>query len=144
MKINLPSISVPTAPGAGFNAPSVADRIDSGPTIKKPTITVSSLSIGAGSGAGSGGGSGGGSKSIVAGAPGAFNPQAGDNPAVNALTTFGVAERIAAMESAKATASPINITVNTVTADANLPTFIVEQLQRYNLISGPVDVQIAV
>ena len=144
MKINLPSISVPTAPGAGFNAPSVADRIDSGPTIKKPTITVSSLSIGAGSGAGSGGGSGGGSKSIVAGAPGAFNLQAGDNPAVNALTTFGVAERIAAMESAKATASPINITVNTVTADANLPTFIVEQLQRYNLISGPVDVQIAV
>jgi hypothetical protein len=34
--------------------------------------------------------------------------------------------------------------VNTVTADSNLPTFIVEQLQRYNLISGPVDVQIAV
>jgi phage-related protein len=38
----------------------------------------------------------------------------------------------------------VNITVNTVTADANLPTLIVEALQTYNLYNGPVDVQIAV
>jgi len=37
----------------------------------------------------------------------------------------------------------VNITVNTVTADANLPNLIVEALQTYNLVSGPVDVQIA-
>jgi hypothetical protein len=55
-----------------------------------------------------------------------------------------MAERIAAMESSRGSQStPVNITVNTVTADANLPNLIVESLQRYNLISGPVDVQIA-
>ena len=36
-----------------------------------------------------------------------------------------------------------NITVNTVSADANLPNLIVEALQTYNLTSGPVDVTIA-
>jgi hypothetical protein len=39
--------------------------------------------------------------------------------------------------------SPINITVNTVSADANLPNLIVDALQQYNLIAGPIDVQIA-
>jgi len=38
----------------------------------------------------------------------------------------------------------VNITVNTVSADANLPTMIVEALQTYNLQSGPIDVAIAV
>ena len=37
-----------------------------------------------------------------------------------------------------------NITVNTVTADANLPTLIVEALQQYNLVNGPADFQIAI
>jgi hypothetical protein len=37
-----------------------------------------------------------------------------------------------------------NVTVNTVTADANLPNLVVEALQTYNLVSGPLDVQIAV
>lgn len=41
------------------------------------------------------------------------------------------------------TGGVVNITVNTVTADANLPTLIVEALQTYNLQNGPVDVQIA-
>ena len=39
--------------------------------------------------------------------------------------------------------SQINITVNTVSADANLPNLIVDALQQYNLIAGPIDVQIA-
>jgi hypothetical protein len=38
----------------------------------------------------------------------------------------------------------VNITVNTVTADANLPTLIVEALQQYNLVNGPADFQIAI
>ena len=38
----------------------------------------------------------------------------------------------------------VNITVNTVTADANLPNLIVEALQQYNLVSGPADFEIAV
>ena len=41
------------------------------------------------------------------------------------------------------TGGVVNITVNTVTADANLPTLIVEALQTYNLQNGPVDVEIA-
>lgn len=41
------------------------------------------------------------------------------------------------------TGGVVNITVNTVTADANLPTLIVEALQTYNLHNGPVDVEIA-
>ena len=137
--INLPSISAPTAPGATFNAPSLADRIDSGPTIKTPTISIPDLPTGGGSGGGSKSGG-----SRTGGGGGGGIGGGGDLVTIQAFTPFGVAERIAAMESAKATASPINITVNTVTADANLPTLIVEQLQRYNLISGPVDVQIAV
>jgi hypothetical protein len=38
----------------------------------------------------------------------------------------------------------VSITVNTVSADANLPNLIVEALQQYNLTSGPIDVAIAV
>ena len=38
----------------------------------------------------------------------------------------------------------VSITVNTVSADANLPNLIVDALQQYNLVSGPLDVQIAV
>jgi len=38
----------------------------------------------------------------------------------------------------------VNIVVNTVSADANLPNLIVEALQQYNLTSGPIDVAIAV
>lgn len=37
----------------------------------------------------------------------------------------------------------VNIVVNTVSADANLPNLIVDALQQYNLISGPIDVAIA-
>jgi hypothetical protein len=42
------------------------------------------------------------------------------------------------------TAQNINITVNTVTADENLPTVIVDALQRYNLIYGPAEIEIAI
>ncbi len=38
----------------------------------------------------------------------------------------------------------VNITVNTVTTDGEFPNKIVEALQTYNLVSGPLDVQIAV
>lgn len=37
----------------------------------------------------------------------------------------------------------VNITINTVTADSNLPNLIVDALQKYNLYSGPIEVQIA-
>jgi hypothetical protein len=40
--------------------------------------------------------------------------------------------------------SVVNVTINTVSADANLPTLIVEALQQYNLVNGPIDVAVAV
>ena len=138
ISINLPTISAPTTPGSTFNAPSLADRIDA-PKPSTGSGFGSGLGSGLGSGSGSGGSGGGGG-----GIGGGRDLVTIQNAEVGALTTFGVAERIAAMESGRTQAAPVNITVNTVTADSNLPTLIVEQLQRYNLISGPVDVQIAV
>ena len=138
ISINLPTISVPTTPGSTFNAPSLADRIDA----PKPS-TGSGFGSGLGSGLGGGGGSGG-SGGGGGGIGGGRDLVTIQNAEVGALTTFGVAERIAAMASGRTQAAPVNITVNTVTADSNLPTVIVEQLQRYNLISGPIDVQISV
>jgi phage-related protein len=139
MTINLPSISVPTATGSTFNAPSLADRID---VPKASTGSGLGSGLGGGLGGGSSGGGSSGKGSAKAGGMGIGTPFEGGF--ITPITTFGVAERIAAMESAKTSAAPINITVNTMTADSNTPMFIVEQLQRYNLISGPVDVQIAV
>jgi len=139
--INLPSISAPTSPGSSFDGPRLADRID----VPSPSIG-SGFGSGLGSGLGSGSGGRGGGGGGVGGGNG--NEMTIQSPFeggfITPITTIGMAERIAAMESGKAQAAPVNITVNTVTADSNLPTFIVEQLQRYNLISGPVDVQIAV
>ena len=40
--------------------------------------------------------------------------------------------------------SVVNVTINTVSTDANLPNLIVEALQQYNLVNGPIDVAIAV
>ncbi len=138
VNISLPSISGPSSPsGSSFNAPALADRLDTpsatigSPSLEMPTLTLPS--------AGGGGGGGGGTVGISIPDQTIFS-----TPQTSGLTTFGMAERIAAMESARASqAAPVNITVNTVTADANLPNLIVESLQRYNLISGPVDVQIA-
>jgi len=137
INISLPTISAPTAPGAtsgGFN-PINADRIASpaftgtSPGLALPELPASSGGSSAGKSR-SGGGS-----DIGTPFTGGFIPE---------ITTFGNAERIAAMESARAAASStVNITVNTVTADAELPNLIVESLQRYNLISGPLDISIA-
>lgn len=137
VSISLPSISAPSSPsGTGFDAPGRADRIDTPGTISTPGFTVPDVTL-----PGGGGGTGGGGGSVGIGIP---DQTIFSTPETSALTTFGMAERIAAMESARASqAAPVNITVNTVTADANLPNLIVESLQRYNLISGPVDVQIA-
>ena len=135
VSISLPTIS--TSSGGTFDAPKIADRLD---PMKTPALSLPSLDLSSVAGSSGSGGGGKETKSFereaaqFASASGTFQ----------GLTSFGNAERIAAMESSRETQSaPINITVNTVTADANLPNLIVESLQRYNLISGPLDVQIA-
>jgi hypothetical protein len=138
INISLPTISAPTAPGAsggGFN-PINADRIAS-PAFTGTSPGLALPGLPASSGGSSGGSNGDGRVSILP-VPDYRDPGTGDldNPFVR---------RIAAMESAQtAASSTVNITVNTVTADAELPNLIVESLQRNNLISGPLDISIAV
>jgi len=141
INISLPTISAPTAPGAtggGFN-PINADRIASPAfTGTSPGLALPELP------APSGGSSSGGSKvgGLTPAEIAAINTGNQGAP-VSSSFAYGNAERIADMLSRREmAASTVNITVNTVTADAGLPNLIVESLQRYNLISGPLDIQI--
>jgi hypothetical protein len=63
-------------------------------------------------------------------------------------TNFGISDEMlfgaTASDGQRQLPDTVNITVNTVTADANLPTLIVEALQQYNLVNGPADFQIAI
>ncbi len=133
VSIALPTIQAPR--GSGFNAPTLADRVHA-PSINAPELAIATPDL-ASAGGGKGGGAGAG---LTKGELADINA-AGGGPfasSVFANERSNLSDIIAARE-----AQAINITVNTVTADANLPNLIVESLQRYNLISGPVDVQIA-
>ena len=134
VSVSLPTINAPTVSGGAGSSFIPADRIAS-PAFNAPSVNLPAPEIPSG-----GGGSFGETGSNPAQIQAAIRASGGTT---SALTTFGMAERIAAMESSRANqAAPVNITVNTVTADANLPNLIVESLQRYNLISGPVDVNV--
>ncbi len=135
ISISLPTISAPSAGANTVTTPKLADRLPSPAFIPTPSgTTIPTISSGSGSGSSSGSGS------ISSGTfnldPAQFTPALTD---FQGITTTGIAERIAARD---ASASTVNITVNAVTADAGLPNLIVEQLQLYNLISGPVDVNV--
>ena len=56
---------------------------------------------------------------------------------------FGVIDGNVAFLDGLTGGTSVAITVNTVSADANLPNLIVDALQQYNLVSGPIDVTIA-
>ncbi len=140
VSVSLPTITAPTVSGGAGSSFTPADRLDP-PAFNAPSVNLPAPELPNGGGS-SGGGSRGGSRG---GGGGGGVGGGNDLVTIQGFTSFGVAERIAEMESARAAqAAPVNITVNTVTADANLPNLIVESLQRYNLISGPVDVQIAI
>ena len=98
------------------------------PTVVAPTI------------ASAGGGGGGGGRGV-----GGRASQSLDFSGTNfSITDEDFIAQQDAMEDARIRAGNVNITVNTVSADANLPTLIVDALQQYNLYNGPLDVQIAV
>ena len=142
ISIALTTITAPTAPTAssgGFN-PINADRIASPAFIgTSPGLAMPEISTPSGSGSSGGSKVGG----LTPAEKAAIN--AGNSGApVSSSFASGNAERIAEMLTARENAATtVNITVNTVTADAELPNLIVESLQRYNLISGPLDLQIA-
>ena len=139
VSVALPTITAPNVTSGAGSSFIPADRLPS-PAFNAPSVDIPAPALP------SGGSRGGGSRSGGGGGGGGGGVGGGnDLVTIQAFTSFGNAERIAAMESARdAQPAPINITVNTVTADANLPNLIVESLQRYNLISGPLDVQIAI
>ena len=129
--ITLPTITAPSSAGTTVTTPTLADRVPSPALISAPsgmTLPTSTSS--------SGGGTSGKETPTFQREAAQFTTA---SSAFQGITTVGIAERIAARDAAPST---VNITVNAVTADAGLPNLIVEQLQLYNLISGPVDVNV--
>jgi phage-related protein len=130
-----PSTNTPSLP----NFLGSPDRLPS-PAMQIPS-TPSALDVSSGGGGGGGGGRGGrGGLSI--------DPRAlelGGLTLAN-LADYGNLEsaRIADLALMGATPSVVNVTINTVTADENLPTMVVDAFQRYNLIYGPAEIEIAV
>jgi hypothetical protein len=134
--------AAPTAPSRGpsVNVSGVTDSFDrfnagvntlpTMPTIPAPTVTTPSGGAGGGSSRRGGGG-------------GEMTIQPFDPTAYDAKNRFY--EIPAALDAAYAPKQAVyNITVNTVTTDGEFPTKVVEALQTYNLVSGPLDVQIAI
>ena len=138
------SSSFGSAPSAPSRGPSIDvsgvtdsfDRFGAGvntlpniPTVTTPTVTTPT------------GGGGGGGSSRTRSAEMTIQPF--DPTVYDAKNRYY--EIPAAIDAAYAPKDAVyNITVNTVSADSNLPNLIVEALQTYNLVSGPLDVQIAV
>ncbi len=143
--VSFTSPSLGSAPSAPSRGPSIDvsgvtdsfDRFNAGvntlpsiPTIPAPTVTTPS-------------GGGGGGSSRRGGGGGEMMIQPFDPTVYDAKNRYY--EIPAEIDAAYAPKDAVyNITVNTVSADANLPNLIVEALQTYNLVSGPLDVQIAV
>jgi hypothetical protein len=136
----------PTAPTRGdVDTPGRLDRMAAGvPTIPSGTgVIVPEIPSGGGGGGGGGGGSsraGGGTRTVIGSTAGLI--AAGESASMIGLGGIDFSNLdLAALESSMGT--NVSITVNTVSADANLPNLIVDALQQYNLVSGPLDVQIA-
>jgi phage-related protein len=145
---NIPRVSIGSASiGAAPKAPSSGDLQDGADTGLRggaPSFSLPDLAI---PDLGGGGGGGGGSSRAGGGAAQGFG-----NLAASGLQNIGISSSGALIDFAtgdlvndqRTLPDVVNITVNTVSADANLPTLIVDALQQYNLYNGPLDVQIAV
>lgn len=139
VSFSLPSLgSAPVAPTAGGGTDAEARRMAGlAPTL--PGTPFAGIDLGGATGGGStGGGGGSASKASKAVktlpiAPGMVGGGASILPVEDWRLMLPEEDR-----------PVVNITVNTVSADANLPNLIVDALQQYNLVSGPIDVAIAV
>lgn len=139
IEISIPTVSAPS--GTTVNVPVLADRVPSPGSISTPSFG-GSLPAPTG---GSSGGSGGGSKSVGGLTPAEIMSINSNNSGPFASSVFANERSNLSdfLASRDAPPSNVNITINTVTADAGLPNLIVEQLQLYNLISGPLDISVA-
>ena len=101
------------------------------PTVVAPTIAAAS-----GGGRGSGGGGGGVAPQGFGSLPGGGSQNLRLDFATGQFVPF-------ADERQRTLPDVVNITINTVTTDGEFPNKVAEALQQYNLVSGPLDVQIA-
>ena len=152
---NVPEVSFGTIGGTAPSAPSRMgdsgpDRVErmgaTTPTI--PTFTIPGLGGGGGGGEedGGGGGGGGGRRAVARPVPVDMTGFVGISPStiISGGGGGGTGAAMGTEALLDGLTGGVNIVVNTVSADANLPNLIVEALQQYNLTSGPIDVAIAV
>jgi len=137
----------PTAPGqGGANTSPSAGRFDpdfpggaaSMPSFVPPAAISAPVT---GGGGGGGGGSGGVSPGGFQNLPRGGNASLRFDPISGSFVPFDFANDTGPQRQLP---DVVNITVNTVTMDANFPTVVVEALQQYNLVNGPADFQIAI
>ena len=139
-----PSLGVaPSAPSGAATVPT-----PSVPGVSVPSITIPGLGDIGGEEDGGGGGGGGGKKGTVTIQPVPVDMTGFIGISPSTIISGGGGGGTGAAMGTEALldglTGGVNIVVNTVSADANLPNLIVEALQQYNLTSGPIDVAIAV
>lgn len=147
VSFTLPNLgNAPTAPSAtGTSGPDAVER-----RLAAMTPSGFDFSFGGTDGGGGGGGGGGGSKKPQKPTPVDMTGQVtifgGTDISGGGGGGFGaIMDTMAFLDGLTGGAPTVvnNVTVNTVTADANLPNLIVDALQQYNITSGPIDVAIA-
>lgn len=147
---NIPGVSISEVGNVDFNpekakSPSLPNFIGSPDRLPSPALIPSAggLDLPADVSGGGGGGRGGGGRGGLS-----IDPRALELGGLNLpnLADYGSIEsaRLADLALMGATPSVVNVTINTVTADENLPTMVVDAFQRYNLIYGPAEIEIAV
>jgi hypothetical protein len=134
---SLPTIALGRIGGGGGATPVTADTRTADRMAREAGASIPSVApiIGGGAGGGGGGGraGGGGGGGGVGGGDGLMTIQGG-------LTTFGMAERIAARG-----ASPVTINVTGgISTSAEIGQSVLDSLLAYQRVSGPLDLQIAV
>jgi hypothetical protein len=142
---NIGRIPLPFGPtGATSRASNVPDRLEPIPSLTTPTLPIAPIS---GLEDIAGGGGAGGTRTVPAPVSGlSIDPRALALPTYQlpTLEAYGQTEsaRLADLELLNAQPA-INVTVNTVTAPADLGQTIVDALIQYNRTSGPIDVLVA-
>jgi phage-related protein len=153
----IPGVNISEISGVSFTLPSFGgeapkpsgfmgspDRLPSGGAPRVPSLPDLDPDLPTGGGSGGGGGGGGGGRaglSIDARSLATGGLTLGDLADYGTLESARLAD-LALMNAQSAVVQ--NITVNTVTADENFPTLLVDNLQRYNLIYGPAEIEIAI
>ena len=134
------SFSAPSLPSAGKSGfIGSVDRLPS-PTSKTPALPDLGLNIPTPTSGGGGGGGG----SRAGGGMSGFSTATG-GLSLPTLEAYGTLESARLADVALLDVQPsINITVNTVTTDADFPTKVVEALQTYNYIYGPAEIEVAI